>query len=187
MKTKTIISIISLSFFTSLLFGHSRAVKPEYVDMLLKPYFELQASLSKDNLDASKNNANSLKLIIGKGPSFEDAPSLLDLQDQATNIANAPSLKDARTAFLTLSTDLAEMIEHVGTSGKHNVFQMNCPMAFEGKGGDWMQNSKDLANPYYGSMMYTCGSVKAQLAKGKSHQSGEGEHDGHKGHGEHKH
>ena len=54
MKSKIITIIIASAITTTSLFAHSKAIKPEFVDMLLKPYFELQASLAKDDLEASK-------------------------------------------------------------------------------------------------------------------------------------
>ena len=187
MKTEIIAVIIATTLGTTSIFAHSRAIKPEYVDKLLQPYFGLQKSLADDNLADAKKSGTSFKEMLGHGPSFEDAPSLLDFQDQIDHIINATELSTARTAFHTLSNDLAEMIEHVGTSGVQNVYQMSCPMAFEGKGGAWMQSSKDLANPYYGAMMYSCGAVQSQLAKSKLSETPGHEDHAEKGHSEHKH
>lgn len=167
MKAKyTFILLACFSGATSL-FAHSKAIKPEFVDRLLTPYFGIQEALSGDSLTDAQKSAGAFQTMLGHGPSFDDAPSLLELQDQSKAIAAAGDIQSARTAFLTLSADLAEMVEHVGTSGTRDVYQMTCPMAFGGKGGDWLQNTKDLTNPYYGSMMYKCGSVKDQLARKK--------------------
>ncbi|MDA0349920.1 MAG: DUF3347 domain-containing protein [Verrucomicrobia bacterium] len=176
MKSKIITLIIATLIASTSLFAHSKAIKPEFVDMLLKPYFELQASLANDDLETSKQHSNTFKAMLGHGPSFEDAPSLLDLQDQATNLADAADISSARTAFLTLSEDLSEMIEHVGTTKTQNIYKMSCPMAFDGKGGAWLQNNEKLVNPYFGAMMLHCGTVDAQLAKASSKEG----HDEHK-------
>jgi hypothetical protein len=165
MKSKIITIIIASAITTTSLFAHSKAIKPEFVDMLLKPYFELQASLAKDDLEASKQHSNVFKTMLGHGPTFEEAPSLLDLQDEATALANAPDISAARTAFLTLSDDLTEMIEHVGTTKTQNIYKMSCPMAFKGKGGAWLQNNEKLVNPYFGSMMLHCGTIDSQMVK----------------------
>ncbi len=169
---KRIIATIA-AFIAVSAFAHSKAIKPEYVDMLLTPYFELQTALSKDDLARAKSSAASFKMMLGHGPSHEDAPSLADLSEEAAKIQSASGIKIAREAFHAISKDLASMVEHVGTSGKSDVIKMHCPMAFNNKGGDWLQNSKDLANPYYGAMMLKCGSVKDTLATAK------GGHEGH--------
>ncbi len=163
---KLFVSIISL-FVAVSAFGHSKAIKPEFVDMLLTPYFELQTALAKDDLAAAKKGAVTLKQMLGHGPSHEEAPSLADLNDEAAKIQSAADIKVAREAFHAISKDLAKMVEHVGTSGKSDVIKMSCPMAFNNKGGEWLQNSDDLANPYYGAMMLKCGSVQDTLASAK--------------------
>jgi len=173
---KIIIAIIA-AFVAVSAFAHSKAIKPEYVDMLLTPYFELQTALSKDDLATAKSSAASFKMMLGHGPSHEEAPSLADLSDEAAKIEAATEIKSAREAFHAISEDLASMVEHVGTSGKSDVVKMHCPMAFNNKGADWLQNSEDLANPYYGAMMLKCGSVKDTLATAK------GGHEGHMDHG----
>ena len=182
MNSKIITLIAVASFVSGSLFAHSKAIKPEYVDMLLKPYFELQASLSKDDLDASKNSANKFKAMLGHGPSAEDAPSMEDLGTEAKKITDASDLATARAAFHVISKDIGKMVEHVGTTGKQDVYKMSCPMAFQGKGGEWLQDSNSLANPYYGASMYSCGSVQAQLAESNSEKA----HDSH-GTKNHKH
>lgn len=165
MNIKIIITIIALTVGVTSLSAHSKAIKPEFVDGLLVPYFGLQEALSGDRLATAKTSAATFQTMLDHGPSFEDAPSLLDLQRYAKAITAASDIQAARSAFQRLSDDLTEMIKHVGTTGEQDVFQMSCPMAFEGKGGAWLQNSKDLTNPYYGSMMYKCGAVQTQLAE----------------------
>ncbi len=147
--------------------AHSKAIKPEYVDMLLAPYFELQVALAKDDLAVSQASAATFKKMLGHGPSHAEAASLADLSEQADKIIAASDLKAARGAFHAISKDLAKMVEHIGTSGKSDVLKMRCPMAFGGKGGIWLQDGDDLANPYYGAAMYKCGAVQKTLALAK--------------------
>ena len=37
------------------------------------------------------------------------------------------------------------------------IFKFHCPMAFNGKGSDWLQNTDKLENPYLGQSMLKCG------------------------------
>ena len=106
--------------------------------------------------------------MIGHGPSFEDARSLEGLSAESNTISSAQDLATARAAFQTLSKDFATMVEHVGTTGAQNVYQLSCPMAFDGKGGEWLQNNKSVANPYFGSMMFSCGAVKQEIGQVKT-------------------
>lgn len=173
---QALLTTILATLLASSTFAHSKAIKPEYVDMLLTPYFELQTALAKDDLAVAKTSAGSLMQMLGHGRSREEAPSLSGLSDEAAKIQSASNIKDARQAFLAISNDLASMVGHVGTSGKSEVIKMHCPMAFNNQGGDWLQNSKELANPYYGAMMLRCGTVKETLASAKDDH-------GHKAHG----
>lgn len=181
MKLKVVTIIAGASILTSSLFAHSKAIKPGHVDMFLQPYFELQESLSKDDLSGAKKHAAMFKEMLGHGPSFDEAPSLSDLSEAADTISKASGLDEARTAFHVISTDMGKMVEHVGTSGKHDVYVMSCPMAFKGKGGEWLQSSKQTANPYFGASMYRCGSVKSSLVENSSKMS-EKAHNSHSHH-----
>ncbi|MBD78724.1 MAG: hypothetical protein CL840_07380 [Crocinitomicaceae bacterium] len=40
-----------------------------------------------------------------------------------------------------------------------------CPMADDKKGGFWLSLEKEIRNPYFGSGMLHCESVKANLTK----------------------
>lgn len=180
MKTKLIIVTIAAFIGATSSFAHSESIKPDFVDMLLTSYFELQAALSKDDLASSKADAKTFMEMLGHGPSREEAASLADLSKEADKIINASDIKIVRTAFLAISKDLARMVEHVGTTGKSDVVKMYCPMAFNNKGGSWLQNNHKPANPYYGSMMYSCGSVQETLATAKGGKAPQE-------HGEHAH
>ncbi len=173
---KTLLTLVAV-FAAASAFAHSKAIKPEFVDMILTPYFQLQTALAKDDLASAKTSAATFKAMLGHGPSHEDAPSLADLTGEATKIESASDLAAARDAFHAISKDLAKMVEHVGTSGKSDVVQMRCPMAFNNQGGTWLQANEDLANPYYGSKMYKCGSVVSALASGKGKHMDHGKMD----------
>lgn len=164
MKT-SINRIIAIALLaTTSAFANADSIKPEFVDMLLSPYFKLQASLASDDLSGAKANANTFLTMLDHGPSHKDAPSLMAFGSEARKIVDSSDLKAARNAFHTISKELGKLVDSVGTSGKSDVIKMRCPMAFGGQGGEWLQSSEDLANPYYGSMMYRCGGVVEQLA-----------------------
>jgi hypothetical protein len=166
MKSKIITVIIASAIISTSLFADSKALKPEFVDMILRPYFELQTALANDNLTASKAHASSFQTMLGHGPSFDEAPELAILSSEAQKIASsATPLATARVAFHVISKELGTLIEEVGTTQNENIYKMSCPMAFDGKGGEWLQNNQNLANPYFGVMMYRCGSIQANLTE----------------------
>ena len=79
-------------------------------------------------------------------------------EDALPDASGYGSIDEARQAFETMSQELIRILKTDGTS--EPVYQMHCSMAFEGKGADWLQRGKTIANPYYGSAMLRCGSVK---------------------------
>ncbi len=86
----------------------------------------------------------------------EDNRKIL-LKDAAA-ISETTDIKTQRERFATLSSNMIAMAEKIKlTSG--TVYMDYCPM----KKAYWLSSEKDIKNPYYGSAMLTCGSVKDTL------------------------
>ena len=80
---------------------------------------------------------------------------LNQIKEDAEHIADTKDIKHQREHFATLSKDIYELIK----VAKYNVpvyFQF-CPMYNDGKGANWLSKENAVKNPYYGSMMLTCG------------------------------
>ena len=43
------------------------------------------------------------------------------------------------------------------------VYFQHCPMANDGQGADWLSKESGIKNPYFGSMMLTCGKTVETL------------------------
>ncbi|MDF3129443.1 DUF3347 domain-containing protein [Kiritimatiellaeota bacterium B1221] len=161
LKTFSLIAVLASG---TNLFAHSDAFTPAFVDTLVTPYLTIQTALASDDLQAAQAGAKTFVEATKKAPEAEDAQAqAAALRELAEKIATAEDLKSAREAFFPLSTDLTSMVKHVGVSDKQPLYTAHCPMAFSGKGGDWIQSDKTISNPYYGSKMLRCGSVKSQL------------------------
>jgi hypothetical protein len=74
-----------------------------------------------------------------------------DLGDEGAELAKSSSLKDARATFEKLS-DKAKQL----AAGQSGYYVVHCPMLKK----DWVQTSEQIANPYYGKQMATCGEIK---------------------------
>ena len=162
MLKKQIQSLFRATFglfcFATGAFGHGAEFKPEFVDSLIPGYLDVQSALASDNLAAAKTAATKLVGTAQHGPEFYAFTS------PASALSNASDLKSARASFLTVSMEMQSLVDHVGTTGKHTLFEAYCPMAFGGKGGAWLQGDQNVLNPYYGAMMLRCGSIKGQVA-----------------------
>jgi len=161
------ITTMALSLFltATAAFAHSDAFKPAFVDTLIGPYLATQKGLAGDDLAAAQKGAEhylaTMKHAPHEGEAHEEA---MDLSAPAKAILKTSDIKAARTAFLSLSREITSLVQHVGTTKETPLYIAHCPMAFNNKGGSWLQSDKTVANPYYGSMMLRCGSIQKQIA-----------------------
>ena len=159
--------ITLLTFLTTLLFtgaisqaAHHANTKESCTDGLISHYFATQEALAADNLEAAKTAAKELHAAHKVNPCSEEVGK----STQA--ILEADSIDDARVAFKTLSDTIIPLVEENGVnSGEAHL--VHCPMAFEFTGASWLQKNKSVANPYFGSQMFACGSVEQSFKKEK--------------------
>jgi len=77
------------------------------------------------------------------------------INEDAAHIADTKDVKHQREHFMTLSNDIYALIKV--SKNKTTVYYQFCPMANDGKGANWLSKEKAVRNPYYGSMMLSCG------------------------------
>jgi len=63
-----------------------------------------------------------------------------------------------RTHFSQLSANAYELVKAFGAGKK--IYYDHCPMAFDNKGANWLNDVAAIQNPYLGSKMPDCGSVE---------------------------
>lgn len=80
-----------------------------------------------------------------------------------TKASVAKDIKGIRAEFIAISNHLIESAKSHGYD--ETLFVQFCPMADSNKGAYWLSKSKDILNPYFGSMMLKCGSVKDTIEK----------------------
>jgi len=182
-KHLTHLAFGALLLFATSLQAQPGALTPKYVDTLVGPYLDIQTGLAGDDLSAAQDGANALLTALEQKPTGHAN----ELKAPTKKIAEASDIKTARAAFLPLSEKMTALVKMIGTTGDTPLFVAHCPMAFGGKGGDWIQSDQTVANPYYGSMMLRCGGINEQIAgEGQSGHSGghtDGGHHMEHGHG----
>lgn len=77
------------------------------------------------------------------------------IKEDAEHIADTKDIKHQRDYFTTLSKDIYTLIK-VAKYETPVYFQF-CPMYNNGKGANWLSKENAVKNPYYGSMMLSCG------------------------------
>ena len=133
---------------------------------LVMSYLQIKDALVADNGEAAnaagKTALQAFKNFDSSGLSTEQQENLKDPFEDAMakvkNISEA-SIKDQRKAFKQLSDDMTKIIAIAGTNAK--LYEQFCPMY--DRGSAWLSAEKDIKNPFYGSKMLTCGSVKKEI------------------------
>ena len=122
---------------------HDKAGKETHASHMLEGYAVLSTALYKDDLaEAQKAAAGMVK---------HDKDSAMATHCQA--IAESKSLEEARGHFKELSDAAIPIAKAAKT-----MHVIHCPMAFGGKGADWLQKTVDeIQNPCLGTKMPHCG------------------------------
>lgn len=81
-------------------------------------------------------------------------------KEHAGHIAQS-DLDHQREHFEALSADMNDLIALLGTD--QTLYHDFCPMASNDQGAYWISETEEIKNPYFGSDMANCGSVKKQI------------------------
>ncbi len=137
------------------------------INEIVTNYLKLKNALVKDD---SKGAANAGKVLYAtlnvldtKSLDAKLKKEYVDIADDAKEHAehigdNSGKIDHQREHFAMLSKDINDLIQTFGTTQK--LYQDYCPMYDEGKSGYWISETKEIKNPYFGSQMLACGSVR---------------------------
>ena len=130
----------------------SQASSTDALRGIVKTYLEIHALLTQDKFTDVKGPAGTLAsqtAALGKDSA--------ELAKAATTFAAAKDLKSARDAFGPLSDALIARVKADGSKDLVSDLKVGyCPMNSK----SWMQREESARNPYYGTAMATCGTVK---------------------------
>jgi Cu(I)/Ag(I) efflux system membrane fusion protein len=155
------------------------------LDPVYTEYFNIQNALSHDKLtDANKSATKLLKSVEKLAHQQLDGKEnelwmkyLIELENSGDGIEKAETIEAARMSFEKLSNVMIKIAQQVGSSGNQPVLLYHCPMAFEYKGANWLQNKEGTENPYFGSQMFTCGTQESIITPGNPEKSGDHQHE----------
>jgi hypothetical protein len=126
---------------------------------LLTAYYALKDALVSSNTTLASTSAQELvKAINSTDQQTLNDATRASLVKDADAISQSKDIKLQREKFASLSTVMFEVAKAVKLSADP-VYQQYCPM----KKASWLSKDKAIKNPYYGSAMLTCGSVKTTL------------------------
>jgi copper chaperone CopZ len=78
-----------------------------------------------------------------------------DLMRDAEKIQGSKDVESQRNNFMALSDNMYQLMK--ASNHESPVYYQHCPMANGGKGANWLSKENAIKNPYYGSVMLTCG------------------------------
>lgn len=126
-------------------FGLSESLAASDSDVL-KIYVSVQESLAADNWAAAKSSAQELQKLIKQSKD----KSLLGVAPNLEKFIAAKDISESRSEFKKVSEPFTSLV----MKKKEKDFEVvSCPMA----GAKWVQKKGEVANPYYGKEMLTCG------------------------------
>lgn len=166
-----ILSTLVMIFVLVSVNAQSKKVQAKFsIDKIVTNYLALKNALTKDDTKAAASSGKTLYATFNAVKTNTIDAKLkkdyLDIAESAKENAehigdNAGKLDHQREHFVLLSKDVNDLIKLFGT--KQKLYQDYCPMADDGKGAIWISEFKDIKNPYQGSKMLTCGSMKKTL------------------------
>ena len=119
-------------------------------EKILPVYLQLREALAGDEFQSAKAAYHQL---MSKGNRF------LNLEMDA-----GENMESIREAFHPLSQSMIKAAKsfHHGSV----INEAFCPMAFDNSGASWLQTSEKIGNPYFGSKMLRCGTLKNKFGDG---------------------
>lgn len=140
------------------------------IKAIVDSYLELKNALTNDN---DKDAAGAGEKMVAAFAAFdktglpEDQKKVYtdieeDAKEHAEHISkNGGNIVHQREHFATLSKDIYDLVKTFG--GGQPLYLDHCPMYDNNKGGDWVSETKDIRNPYLGTKMPDCGTLKEEL------------------------
>ena len=145
------------------------------MDNPLNAYFDFQTALSEDDITAAMEAIKSFSQTlsdINKSDLASNAlrDSVLSVLHTVHELETATDIDEIRDGFSSLSEAFRSILETSHVHFENSIFVFNCPMAFEGRGANWLSDQSDIRNPYYGDTMLTCGSLVDTLQSHPDHR-----------------
>lgn len=142
--------------------------KPSSLQTVYDAYFDLKDALIKsDATIAATKAAALLKLINAVKMETLGSNHMAymnvekDLKLNAEHISESKDIAHQRDHFSALSTAMYQLLKTA--KANTTIYYDHCPMYNDGKGANWLSKDAAIKNPYYGSMMLSCGKVQETI------------------------
>ncbi|MCA9076956.1 MAG: efflux RND transporter periplasmic adaptor subunit [Planctomycetaceae bacterium] len=170
------------------------AVTPEFQSGLAavwERYLSIQKALAADEYEQAQGLLASLEtaVVTVDDSSLSGSAQEVWQKEQANlsklidSLKSTEDVKAMRTAFKPLSEEVGVLAKSFGFGEAGSVFELHCPMAFQGQGAVWYQSDDQVRNPYYGASMLKCADRVEQVLHDKPTDGDE--HKSHQDHSQH--
>ncbi|MEO9591075.1 efflux RND transporter periplasmic adaptor subunit [Rhodopirellula bahusiensis] len=157
----------------------------QQLDRLLPAYLAIGDGLASDKVATAASGVDQLHQSLNSidTSGLDDvvakrwASETRSLSSITARLAKATDLEAMRSAFALLSDELITIQRMFGFHSGSQLFELHCPMAFDGRGATWLQSNDTVRNPYYGGSMLKCADKVAPLITAPPPRGGE--HDKH--------
>lgn len=141
----------------------------QQLNTVVLAYYGIQEALAADDSEVAGTAATTTQTALGnvdmallEGDAHRVwMEHLKNLNTTLDAFLKSEVIEDQRAAFYSLSQQLEKTIKTFPVP--QTVYQASCPMAFDNTGAIWLQDREDIANPYFGEMMLTCGEIQTKL------------------------
>ncbi len=143
-------------------------------------YFSMHTALASDDAHQAMTAAQDTLKSLGAVDMtlFDNASHQIwmktsaQLRDVLSKATKTRDIKTLREDFYLVSQHLIGLSKALGAIGADETYVMHCPMAFDNRGAQWLQDSEDLLNPYFGATMLRCGSIEDVIAGASTENAG---------------
>jgi len=143
-------------------------VKNPATTPIVNAYLQIKNGLVATDKSATAKGATALLKAFKEfnmsklsGDTHKEYMNILDsAKGQAEHIVKS-DIEHQRKHFKNLSEDVNDLVRLLGT--EKTLFLDHCPMANNGKGADWLSETKNIKNPYFGNKMLNCGSITNKI------------------------
>jgi Cu(I)/Ag(I) efflux system membrane fusion protein len=97
-------------------------------------------------------------------------------------LKKAEDIQAIRKDFRPLSEQIGVLAKAFGFGETGSIYELHCPMAFEGQGAIWYQADEEVRNPYYGATMLKCADRVERVVRDKPQADTDDSPQGHSHH-----
>lgn len=143
--------------------GDEDGVELGPMEAIFETYFDLKDALVASDAKSTSAKAKQLTNVLNvvKMQELKDdvhnvwMKVMHNLKSDTDQIAKTNDIAKQRNSFIDLSENMYQLMKVSKTEAP--IYFQHCPMANEGKGANWLSKENKVKNPYYGSMMMSCG------------------------------